>query len=335
MINDSASIFGMKDTIRFALEPPTLRYIKEFQEQQDWLKNIVEPPMLKHLRDFHRYQYDWLKNVVEPPFLKYQKEFQRQQVQWKKVIDFPFQTLAANFFQASEMRKALESPIANIVKQFQSQKLTFPVTPMFMSLQSIHKLSADYQKNFDAQKYLNLVNQAFPERFATVLLNRMEAVHEELISTTSDPESILAEEIKVIAELLLEQCRKLPNSLISFEAMIGYTIAILTFLYCLHAGNVTEEKIMNILLTDKAEVLQAVSALRPPINNKKHYIVDRMVSLRIKPLSNSSRFGVLYPNQKVTLLKNGKKWLYVEYFDYSEGIPKCGWVYKKYLHLLR
>lgn len=335
MISDSLSIIGMKDTIRFALEPQSLRYLKEFQVQQDWLKNIVEPPMMKHLRDFQRYQQDWLKNVVEPPFLKYQQEFQRQQAQWKKVIDFPFQTLAANLFQTAEIRKALESPIANIVKQFQSQKLTFPVTPLFMSLQSIHKLSSDYQKNFDAQKYLNHINQAFPERFATDLLNRMEAMHTELSSTTGDPASILAEEINAIAELLIEQCRKLPKSLISFEAMIGYILTVLTFLYCLHAGNVTEEKIMNTLVTDKAEILHAVSALHPPIDNNKHYIVDRTVSLRVKPITKSPRFGVLYPNQKVTLLKDGKKWLYVEYFDYSEGIPKCGWVYKKYLHLLK
>lgn len=303
--------------------------------QQDILKNIVEPPELKHLKDFQRNQYDWLKNVVEPPFLKHQQELKRQYEQWRKVIDLPFQTLASNLFQTAEIRKALESPIANIAKQFQTQKLTFPITPLFMSLQSIQRISSEYQKIFDTKKYLDLANQAFPERIATELLNRVESLHGELASSVADPESILSEEINLIAELLINECKKLPKRLISFEAMVGYVLTILTFLYCLHAGNVTEEKIMSRLSADKAEVLHAISELHPQADNNKHYVVDRSVNLRVKPNSKSHRFGTLYPNQKVTLLKEGGKWIYIEYFDYQDGVPKCGWVFKKYLHILK
>lgn len=303
--------------------------------QQDLLKNIVEPPALKHLKDFQRNQYDWFKNIVEPPFLKHQQELQRQYERWRKVLDLPFQTLATSLFQTSEIRNALESPAANIVKQFQSQKLSFPITPLFMSLQSIHRISSEYQKIFDSQKYLDLVNRSFPERVVTEVLNRVEALHDELVSSAADPESIITAEINIIAELLLNECKKLPQKLISFEAMVGYVLTVLTFLYCLHAGNVTEEKIMNKLSTDKAEVLHAISELHPQVDNNKHYVVDRSVNLRVKPSSKSQRFGTLYPNQKVTVLKEGGKWLYIEYFDYRDGVPMCGWVFKKYLHLMK
>ncbi|WP_191965629.1 SH3 domain-containing protein [Oryzomonas sagensis] len=334
MSSNSLGIVGMKD-LGFEFEPPSLKYLKEFQTQQDFFKNVVEPPALKHLKEFQRNQYDWLKNIVEPPFLKHQQELQRQYEQWRKVFDLPFQTLATNLFQTSEIRKALESPVTNIFKQFQSQKFSFPITPLFMSIQSIHRISSEYQKIFDAQKYLDFADHAFPERIATEMMNRLETLHYGLDSTTADPESIITEEINALAELLLNECKKLPKKLISFEAMIGYVLTILTFLYCLHSGNMTEENIMNRLSTDKAEVLQAISELHPQVDNNKHYVVDRIVNLRVKPNSKSQRFGALYPNQRVTLLKQGGKWIYIEYFDYRDGVPRCGWVFKKYLHLLK
>lgn len=47
-----------------------------------------------------------------------------------------------------------------------------------------------------------------------------------------------------------------------------------------------------------------------------------------------TQVAVLYPNQKVRLEKSAHRWIYVEYFDYIEGIPKMGWVNKKYLKML-
>ena len=334
MSSNSLDIVGMKD-LGFAFESPSLKYLREFQTQQDFFKNIVEPPALKHLKEFQRNQYDWLKNIVEPPFLKHQQELQRQYEQWKKVFDLPFQTLATNLFQTSEIRKALESPVANIFKQFQSQKMSFPITPLLMSIQSVHRISSEYQKIFDAQKYLDFANHTFPERIATEVLNRLETLHYGLDSSSADPEFILSEEINVVAELLLSECKKLPKRLVSFEAMIGYVLTILTLLYSLHTGNMTEEKIMNKLSADKTEVLNAISELHPQVDNNKHYVVDRSANLRIKPNPKSQRFGMLYPNQRVTMLKEGGKWIYIEYFDYRDGVPRCGWVFKKYLHLLK
>ena len=45
----------------------------------------------------------------------------------------------------------------------------------------------------------------------------------------------------------------------------------------------------------------------------------------------SSKFARLYPNTRVKLIVEKHKWLYVEWTDYLEAIPRYGWVNKKYL----
>jgi hypothetical protein len=65
--------------------------------------------------------------------------------------------------------------------------------------------------------------------------------------------------------------------------------------------------------------------------NQIYYIVQRPVNVRIKPSNKSNKLDILYPNNKVRLIKSRHKWIFVEYFDFIEGIPKTGWVYKKYL----
>ena len=67
------------------------------------------------------------------------------------------------------------------------------------------------------------------------------------------------------------------------------------------------------------------------------YVVQRRVEIRLKPNNKSANVAVLYPNQAVKLVPEKDKekyrheWIYIEYFDFIEGIPKLGWVNKKYL----
>lgn len=66
------------------------------------------------------------------------------------------------------------------------------------------------------------------------------------------------------------------------------------------------------------------------VNSKTRYIVQRTVELKAKPKFKSS-IAVIYPNQEVQLVESSHQWIYVEYFDYLDGIPKYGWANKKYL----
>lgn len=81
------------------------------------------------------------------------------------------------------------------------------------------------------------------------------------------------------------------------------------------------------------------SAIKEQLNDSKltEYVVIRAVNLRTQ--NNTSKeshvIALLQPNQKVELLKRGKKWIYVGYFDFIEDVPKTGWVCKKYLKMIK
>jgi uncharacterized protein YgiM (DUF1202 family) len=59
-----------------------------------------------------------------------------------------------------------------------------------------------------------------------------------------------------------------------------------------------------------------------------------MTYLRSQTSAKSSIIAKLHPNQKVALIRSQQEWIYVEYFDYIEAIPKMGWVYEKRLKRL-
>lgn len=67
------------------------------------------------------------------------------------------------------------------------------------------------------------------------------------------------------------------------------------------------------------------------------YVVVRSVNLRVNAGTDADSHIIttLHPNQKVRLIQRGthpnKKWIYVSYTDHIEGLPRYGWVYKKYL----
>ena len=74
------------------------------------------------------------------------------------------------------------------------------------------------------------------------------------------------------------------------------------------------------------------TAGRVPENDpSKYYLVEREVVLRVKPTTKAAKIVVLFPNQRVALVKENHKWIYIEYFDYIEGVPRYGWAMKKYL----
>lgn len=62
-----------------------------------------------------------------------------------------------------------------------------------------------------------------------------------------------------------------------------------------------------------------------------HYVAHRKVEIKTKPSFKSQTIVTIYPNQKVRMVKKQHKWIYIEYFDYIDGVPKTGWASKKYL----
>jgi hypothetical protein len=78
------------------------------------------------------------------------------------------------------------------------------------------------------------------------------------------------------------------------------------------------------------QIAENTAKLVPEKDSGKYYLVEREVVLRVKPQPKTPKIVVLFPNQRVLLVKDNHKWIYIEYFDYLEGVPRYGWAMKKY-----
>jgi len=135
----------------------------------------------------------------------------------------------------------------------------------------------------------------------------------------------------------------------SITEFIGVMLAILLHLHSIQMNVQSSKEIQQTIDNVESNLLAEIYVANERIKNLQEeneaasyeeavteYIVLRAVKLRTQ--SNTGKeshiISVLYPNQKVELLKRNKKWIYIGYFDHVDGVPKTGWVYKKYLKIL-
>ena len=82
------------------------------------------------------------------------------------------------------------------------------------------------------------------------------------------------------------------------------------------------------------QIAESTAKLVPENDPGKYYVVERNVVLHIKPQTKAAKIVMLFPNQRVLLVNDNHKWIYIEYFDYLEGVPRYGWAMKKYFRRL-
>jgi hypothetical protein len=150
-----------------------------------------------------------------------------------------------------------------------------------------------------------------------------------------------------IEEIINKQVESLPQSRISAEGLIHLYLTILsvlialaglgiTFRQFLDSGKISEDQqqLFTRLFDLTHKVVESTERLNPLQDTSIYYVVEREVALRIKPRTKSKITALLFPNQKVRLVQPSHQWIYVEYFDEIEAVPKYGWAYKKYLKRL-
>ncbi len=131
---------------------------------------------------------------------------------------------------------------------------------------------------------------------------------------------------------------------------ISTLLSILMFLYSLESGeesnkqlNENIEAVETTILSQVMLVNQQLSDVTEKLDRRDNqdnltkYVVKRAVKLRSKNSTKpeSKVISVLYTNQVVELLKRDGKWIYVAYYDHLDDIPRTGWVYKKYLKMIK
>ena len=185
------------------------------------------------------------------------------------------------------------------------------------------------------------------------VLFRTEVLHKSFLSDIAEKVWRIAEQVEIDAqdqtindlrESIIEKSKQLPAGRISFEGMLNLVftlIALLITIITYREGQQNDEHIQQQLrdLTNRIGRLpeEIVPQLAPLLQGRADsvsYIVERQCSIFTKPFTKSAFVSTVYPNQRVQLIQRKHKWIYIQYFDYLDGVPKNGWVLKKYLKIV-
>ncbi len=145
-------------------------------------------------------------------------------------------------------------------------------------------------------------------------------------------------------QLIDEKIATLPHNQVTAESLRTLIFSLLTLLVALGSLGSDLFQVNNSIESSKtqaenhAQVMSALlriasstERLLPEQDKNIYYVVERKVDLKLKPHNSSTTVTTLFPNQKTRLVQTNHKWIYIEYFDYLEGVPKYGWANKKYL----
>lgn len=150
-----------------------------------------------------------------------------------------------------------------------------------------------------------------------------------------------------VEDLISRKVAFLPQDKVVAEGLLNLYIAILSmiitlsglglnFKQYLDSGKASEkqEQLFARLLVLTEKVAENTGQLKPSQDTNTYYVVHRKVELRLRSKSTSPAVAILFPNQRVKLVQKSHQWIYVEYFDEIEAVPKYGWAYKKYFKRL-
>lgn len=291
------------------------KYFKAIESIQNQLASLPALNVMKSIQ----------KQIISSPILKVLESIQQQ-------------------ILSEQTIKAIES----IQKQLKPSSTMKAIESMQRQIASMPKLEAinTFQTQLSNSNFLESMKQelALANKFnSSFLAERLVEVHK---LTEEENDNKIIKHLKILETNIINHIKILKPSKISYDGMLGIILTLLFFLYTQISQSKFEDKISNKLnsikeitsqLTESQEkIYRSVSELL--VNEDRtntFFIVQRCVNLRTKPSTKSDIIIKLFPNQQVKLEKMKGKWLYISYFDFIDGVPKTGWVYKKYLKRIR
>ncbi|MHB8069748.1 MAG: SH3 domain-containing protein [Desulfobaccales bacterium] len=302
----------------------TLKIIKAAQEYNSMISQMGEP-LLRAAEVLHTQQYNALNAITDSSSMNIINDIVISQNAF--IDSIKSKSLAKSLYSSEIEHTAssiINSSIYNIARELQAQynNINYSTQYAAMNINIIaDKLIRDYSINsldYSGSFIGNTIG----------IINR--------IDISSGIESAIGDITRIERQFDIK-CEELSPSIVSYEGMIHLLFTIIIFLISIHMNNLSEERLSTAILNSQQNILAQIEKLNPREPEKNEgifYIVIRDVDLRNKPTNKSHRLGSIFPNQKVILLQDKGKWIYIKYFDYIDGVPKTGWALKKYLKRL-
>ena len=192
------------------------------------------------------------------------------------------------------------------------------------------------------------IDQYFSQTFAGSILQSLS--HLQRSHRYEDFETNL----EILERLFEKRIQTITPGVISFEAILGVFVDILLFIIEIIMSNQSENRIVQEFTETKRVVERHVDSKQDEMMKefeefknkvfdsldklqvkqdwpKTFYVATRIVNVRSGASQKSPVIAKIHKNQRVALIDSKDEWIYIEYFDYIDGIPKMGWVYSKYL----
>ena len=313
--------------------------LSKFMKQQEYINNIMKPSLVDSMLK----QKERVNSIVGSSQLNAIKQ---QQEKLSGIFNSSvFDVLKKQQSQVYDLFNS--SAMMGVIRQQERMKELLGTSMFDSLLNEQNKMS-----NILNSSIINSINIApsilsdFTNINSIAKSMRNGAMHTELLNSINKSFSYglflkldrgnitLDDTIDLIQENFSNKLKNIPQGLISFEGMVQILVAIILFIYAQISSFESEKNITRKIEQLESNVMAQLSQQLLPDNEAKtYYIVKRRVNLRANFNTESTIINLLHPNQRVELIEKNKKWIYVKYFDYIDGVQKMGWAYKKYLQI--
>lgn len=322
------------DHLRNIVDPPYLRIARELTQQQTYM-NLLSSPLQDIARDSAK--FNEMANIVNPLSRSLTLQLQEQQdsitQMFKNVTELPQVKLARQWHEQHEsitnmMKMAVESPAFRVLRELQEHQ-----DFVGSHFQKATSITAEFQKLLGSTFITSsLVLQAHSTSITS-------AIEEHFFDGTIDDDAIsddVATELRarlneIVKCIVLYLSRYIEIKKPTIYDIISLVLAVHSVFY----GNISDEKIKNFfreeIASSEKRMILSITEAKDKKDLVESYVVKHATCIRVKPTHKSAKIDSLYKNQLVTILSKKKEWVYVQYFDYIEAIPKTGWIAKKYI----
>ncbi len=193
-------------------------------------------------------------------------------------------------------------------------------------------LFSDFQQSINPQflEQINLIRDSFAGNLAIAF--------RDVIESSEDQQEALEKVEAIIGEKFEES----SDSSFTTQNTLALIISLLSLIVAIYFNThnaLTYKKSAELHQIRFEQLLKVIEKSTENVNSKNenteiYYVVEREFDVRANPTFKSMKIGKLFPNTKVKLISRKHKWIYIEWTDYLELIPRYGWVSKKYLKRL-
>ncbi len=195
-------------------------------------------------------------------------------------------------------------------------------------------LLSDFQSSLNKShlfEQINVIRDSFAGNLALAFRDVIES---------SENQQEALDKVEAIVE---EKFAQSSDSSFTTQNTLALIVSLLSLIVALyfnsHNASISQESTesQQIRFEQLLKVIEKIAenTSRGSENSETYYAVEREFDVRANPTFKSMKFGRLFPNTKVKLITEKHKWVYIEWTDYLEAVPRYGWINKKYLKKLK